>query len=185
MPSHDLNPLFRKAVVVGSILVVALVAGLVFLKLREMNDTGGAAQLANGTAPAGNSEGLAIDPAAGGLRLCNQTASRVSVAVGHKLGEVWTTEGWWNVGTENCETIVKGQLVSRFYYLYAVDYDQGGVWGGKAIMCTRDKEFTIEGIADCVARGYERTGFFEVDTGEQQSWTVKLTEPGIAGTGGR
>ena len=78
-----------------------------------------------------------------------------------------------------------GPLVSRFYYVYAVDYDQGGVWGGKAAMCTRDKMFTIHGIEDCVARGYERTGFFEVDTGEQKSWTVQLTEPGRStGTGG-
>ena len=32
-------------------------------------------------------------------------------------------------------------------------------------MCTRDKEFTSRGIGDCLARGYDRTGFFEVDTG--------------------
>jgi len=43
-------------------------------------------------------------------------------------------------------------------------------------MCTRDKEFTIRGIGDCLARGYDRTGFFEVDTGEQRAWTVQLTE---------
>ena len=43
-------------------------------------------------------------------------------------------------------------------------------------MCTRDKEFTIRGIEDCLARGYDRTGFFEVDTGEQRVWTVQLTE---------
>ena len=42
-------------------------------------------------------------------------------------------------------------------------------------MCTRDKEFTIKGIEDCLARGYDRSGFFEIDTGEQRSWTVQLT----------
>ena len=45
-------------------------------------------------------------------------------------------------------------------------------------MCTRDKEFTIRGTEDCLARGFDRTGFFEVDTGEQPSWTVQLTEAG-------
>ena len=75
--------------------------------------------------------------------------------------------------------------MSRFYYVYAIDYDQGGEWGGQAVMCTRDKMFTIEGIEDCVARGYERTGFFEVDTGEQSNWTVQLTEPTQPGVGGR
>ncbi len=43
-------------------------------------------------------------------------------------------------------------------------------------MCSRDKEFTIRGTENCLARGYDRTGFFEVDTGEQRSWTVQLTD---------
>jgi len=184
MPSHDPQPSFRKAVVFGSILCVALIAGVVFMILRQTNGTAEARLVVNGTAPAGTSGGLTGDPAAGGLRLCNKTASNIGVAVGYKLSDAWTTEGWWNVATDDCETLVKGELESRFYYIYAVDYDQGGVWGGKAIMCTRDKKFTIDGIVDCLARGYERTGFFEVDTGEQKSWTVQLTEPGIAGTGG-
>jgi hypothetical protein len=64
------------------------------------------------------------------------------------------------------------------YRIYAVDYDRGGEWSGQAFMCTRDKEFTIRGTGDCLARGFERTGFFEVDTGEQQTWTVQLTETG-------
>ena len=47
---------------------------------------------------------------------------------------------------------------------------------GSAYMCSREKEFTIRGTENCLARGYDRTGFFEVDTGEQRSWTVQLTE---------
>jgi hypothetical protein len=43
-------------------------------------------------------------------------------------------------------------------------------------MCSRDKEFTIRGTENCLARGFDRTGFYEVDTGEQRSWTVQLTE---------
>jgi hypothetical protein len=71
---------------------------------------------------------------------------------------------------------LRGALVARFYYIYAVDYDRGGEWSGQAYMCTRDKEFTIRGTDDCLARGFDRTGFFEVDTGEQPSWTVQLTD---------
>jgi uncharacterized membrane protein len=114
--------------------------------------------------------------AAADFRLCNNTGSRVGIAIGYKDSEGWTTEGWWNLAARSCETLVKGQLVARFYYVYAVDYDRGGEWSGKAFMCTRDKEFTIRGIEDCLARGYDRTGFFEVDTTEQRSWTVQLTE---------
>ena len=115
-------------------------------------------------------------PAAADFRLCNNTASRVGVAVGYKDADGWTTEGWWNLPARTCETVLKGNLVARYYYVYAIDYDRGGEWMGQAYMCTRDKEFTIRGIGDCLARGYDRTGFFEVDTGEQRAWTVQLTE---------
>jgi uncharacterized membrane protein len=110
------------------------------------------------------------------FRLCNRTDARIGVALGYKDGEHWTTEGWWNIPPGTCETLVRGQLIARYYYLYAQDYDQGGEWSGKAFLCTRDKEFTIQGIADCLARGYNRTGFFEVDTLDQKNWTVQLTE---------
>lgn len=95
------------------------------------------------------------------------------------------TEGWWNIEADACETLLAGTLSSRYYYVYAVDYDHRGVWGGRAFMCTRDKEFTIEGVSDCVARGFQKTGFFEVDTGKQAGWTVQLTEPTSRGVGGR
>ena len=119
---------------------------------------------------------LSVKPAAADFRLCNNTASRVGVAVGYKDADGWTTEGWWNLPARTCETVLKGNLVARYYYVYAIDYDRGGEWMGQAFMCTRDKEFTIRGIGDCLARGYDRTGFFEVDTGEQRAWTVQLTE---------
>jgi uncharacterized membrane protein len=115
-------------------------------------------------------------PAAADFRLCNNTAGRIGIAIGYKDADGWTTEGWWNLPARTCETILKGNLVARYYYVYAIDYDRGGEWMGQAFMCTRDKEFTIRGIGDCLARGYDRTGFFEVDTGEQRAWTVQLTE---------
>jgi uncharacterized membrane protein len=116
-------------------------------------------------------------PAFADFRLCNKTDSRVGISLGYKESETWSTEGWWNVGANSCETLLRGPLSARFYYVYAIDYDRGGEWNGKAYMCTRDKEFTIKGIEDCLARGFERSGFFEIDTGEQKSWTVQLTEP--------
>ena len=178
---------FRQAVVIASIAVVAIIGAVVFFLLQQVDgkDQAEARLLSGVTSTAGVSGGLTTDASARGLRLCNKTGSRVGVAIGYKENRQWITEGWWNVARDSCETLVAGPLVSRFYYIYAVDYDQGGVWGGKAAMCTRDKMFTINGIEDCVARGFERSGFFEVDTGEQKSWTVQLTEPGnsSAGTG--
>jgi len=128
------------------------------------------------------------------FRLCNNTSSRVGIALGYKDAEGWTTEGWWNISSRSCETLLKGTLVARFYYIYALDYDRGGEWSGQAFMCSRDKEFTIKGTDNCLARGFDRTGFFEVDTGDQRAWTVQLTDaneqpaqqrvPGLPGTVG-
>jgi uncharacterized membrane protein len=115
-------------------------------------------------------------PALADLRMCNTTGSRVGVAIGYRDAQGWTTEGWWNIAPRACETLLRGTLAARFYYVHAVDYDRGGEWTGKSVMCTRNKEFTIRGIEDCLARGYERAGFFEVDTGEQKSWTIQLTD---------
>ncbi|MET3890172.1 putative membrane protein [Bosea sp. OAE506] len=115
-------------------------------------------------------------PALADLRMCNTTSSRVGVAIGYRDAQGWTTEGWWNIAPRACETLLRGTLAARFYYVHAVDYDRGGEWTGKSVMCTRNKEFTIRGIEDCLARGYERAGFFEVDTGEQKSWTIQLTD---------
>lgn len=115
-------------------------------------------------------------PARADLRMCNTTSSRVGVAIGYRDAQGWTTEGWWNISPRGCETLLRGTLAARFYYVHAVDYDKGGEWTGKSVMCTRNKEFTIRGIEDCLARGYDRSGFFEVDTGEQKSWTIQLTD---------
>ena len=120
------------------------------------------------------------------FRVCNKTTSRVGIAIGYKAERDWTTEGWWTIESDNCATVLAGPLSSRYYYMYAVDYDQGGQWGGSsAYLCTQEKEFTIEGVTDCVARGFQRTGFYEVDTGSQESWTVQLTEPTSRGIGGQ
>ena len=120
------------------------------------------------------------------LRVCNKTTSRVGIAIGYKAARDWTTEGWWTVRADSCATLLAGPLAGRYYYMYAIDYDQGGEWGGDtAYFCTQEKEFTIEGVNDCVARGFQKTGFYEVDTGNQESWTIQLTEPTNRGVGGR
>lgn len=118
--------------------------------------------------------------AAADLRLCNMTTSRIGVAIGYRDPQGWASEGWWNLKPNACETLIKGPLTSRYYYVYAQDYDRGGEWTGQTPMCTRDKEFQIRGVEDCLARGFDRTRFFEVDTGEQKHWTVQLIDPAKA-----
>ena len=82
---------------------------------------------------------ISLGPALADFRLCNNTGSRVGVALGYKDAEGWITEGWWNVSARTCDTLLRGELVARYYYIYAVDYDRGGEWSGHAFMCSRDK----------------------------------------------
>lgn len=115
-------------------------------------------------------------PAQAELRICNQTANLVSVALGYRAERGWMSEGWWQTPPGDCRVLYQGDLQRRFYYLHAVDDIGGGAWDGEVFMCTRDETFTIFGVEDCLARGYERTGFFEVDTQNRTDWTLQLTE---------
>ena len=124
-------------------------------------------------------------PAWADLTLCNATSSRIGAAIGYQDRQGWVTEGWWTLGSQSCETLLKGQLPSRYLYVHAVDYDRGGEWIGENFMCTTGKSFTIRGVQNCEKRGYKRTGFYEVDTGKAEEWTIRLSDPEPASQDGQ
>jgi uncharacterized membrane protein len=115
------------------------------------------------------------------LRICNMTPSRIGLAVGHRDAQGWLTEGWFNLKANSCDVIIRGNLGQKYYYIHGVDYDRGGEWSGRSFMCTREREFSIRGFDNCLSRGYDRTGFLEIDTGEQKSWTIQLTDTNRSG----
>ncbi len=119
---------------------------------------------------------LAATPARADFRVCNATQNLVGVGIGYRAKAGWITEGWWHIEGSSCKTLIEGPLSSRFYYLYAEDAERGGRWDGPISMCVAEKEFKIAGVTDCVARGFQRAGFQEYDTGEQSSWMVQLTD---------
>jgi len=126
---------------------------------------------------------ISAAPALADFRVCNATQSLVGVAIGYRAKSGWVTEGWWHVEGSTCKTLIEGALSSRYYYLYAEDAERGGRWDGPVSMCVAEKEFKISGAVDCFARGFQRAGFQEYDTGEQASWMVQLTdEPATDGT---
>ena len=127
---------------------------------------------------------VSASPARADFRVCNATQTLVGVAIGYRAKTGWVTEGWWHVDPSTCKTLIEGTLSSRYYYLYAEDAERGGRWDGPINMCIAEKEFKISGVQDCFARGFQRAGFQEYDTGEQASWMVQLTdEPASAGGG--
>lgn len=126
---------------------------------------------------------VASSPALADFRVCNATQNLIGVSIGYRAKAGWVTEGWWHVEGSTCKTLIEGPLSSRYYYLYAEDAERGGRWDGPINMCVAEKEFKIAGVSDCVARGFQRAGFQEYDTGEQASWMVQLTDqPATGGT---
>ena len=124
---------------------------------------------------------LPATPALADLRVCNETRNAISVALGYRAERGWQSEGWWLAPPTQCATVFEGDLNtvnSSFFYIFAADDIGGGAWDGSAFMCTRDETFTIFGVEDCLARGYERTGFLEVDTNHRSDWMLQLTDGG-------
>ena len=105
-------------------------------------------------------------PASADLRMCNNTGNRVSVALAYTDGQGWVSEGWWNIKSNDCQTLLRGALGERI--LLRLRDGRARAANGKArhFMCTSDRTFKIEGRQDCYMRGYDRTGFFEIDTGK-------------------
>ncbi len=116
------------------------------------------------------------DTAKADFRVCNGTQNLVGVAIGYRAKEGWMTEGWWQVPATTCATLIEGELQSRYYYLYAEDAARGGRWTGDVNMCVAENEFKVTGVQDCFARGFQRMGFKEYDTGRQGSWMVQLSD---------
>ncbi|MEM9734877.1 MAG: DUF1036 domain-containing protein [Pseudomonadota bacterium] len=119
---------------------------------------------------------LTITEARADLKVCNDTKTLVGVAVGYRQQGTWISEGWWRVPEDTCVSVIKGDLNSRYYYIHAEDSKTGGRWQGPVFMCTSNKEFKIDGLKNCFSRGFERAGFFEVDTDAQKNWQIRLTE---------
>ena len=77
--------------------------------------------------------------------ICNDTKSRIGVAIGYKDDIGWGSEGWWNILPEQCEPLIEGALKSQYYYIYALDYDKGGEWSGTLYSAKKGVKVTIGG----------------------------------------
>ena len=118
---------------------------------------------------------LAAPRAEAALNVCNKGDTSTRVALGHFDGTHWSSQGWWMVTPKTCARLVSGPLQARYYYLYAAD-SAAGTWEGKTHFCIAPGEkFLIPGREDCTKRGFDRRGFFEVDTGNAPDWTQTLS----------
>jgi len=115
-------------------------------------------------------------PVQAGFKVCNKTPHDAKVALGRFDGAAWTSKGWWMIAPKTCQELLTTPLDARFYYLYATDGGSGS-WDGKSVFCVASADnFEIKGRADCEAHGYDRRGFFEIDTGEARDYTQMLSD---------
>ena len=176
--------MLRIVLIAGGVLfaIVVAVAVWMFIPKTPAPTTAQPAALVAQAPPEATGGGTAeAESDEGSLRICNQTANPVSIALGYRADRGWQSEGWWVAGPNECKTVYSGKLDARYYYIYAADDIGGGSWDGNNYMCTRDETFTIFGVEDCLARGYERTGFFEIDTQNRSNWMLQLTEGEVLG----
>lgn len=120
--------------------------------------------------------GLGAGPAMAGFKACNETAHPIALAVAHSTGREWISQGWWRIAPKSCTPIYNGALESRFYYLRGVHLEVGGGWVGDRSFCISRDSFKISGRDKCEERGYEKAGFFEVDTKDAADYTHTLTD---------
>lgn len=177
------NVHLRHLLAIAGVVATAIVASLVWALLPHQPQV----PLGSSAAQAQQAPPPVTEPETeeGEFRVCNETPNQVSIAFGYRAEKGWQSEGWWVADPTACVTIYHGDLDSRrYYYVYVADDVSGGSWDGDVYMCTRDETFTIFGVEDCLARGYERTGFFEVDTQNKSNWTLQLTEGDMLGSDG-
>jgi uncharacterized membrane protein len=175
----------RVLLAIGGLLLgaAAIFALWLFLPRSDVSPTPTNVAAAQTPAPAAQPQPIEADnQGEGSLRVCNKTTNPISIALGYRAERGWQSEGWWVAGPDECKTVYTGDLTARrYYYIYAADDIGGGSWDGNFFMCTRDESFTIFEEKNCLARGYERTGFFEVDTHNRSNWMIQLTDNQVLG----
>jgi len=110
------------------------------------------------------------------LEVCNESGASVSVAVGYKADEGWTSEGWWNVDEGACKVVISGDL-PRTHYYWRAESRSVGFDHESYMFCTEETEFTIIGDKDCDGRGYQRVGFNEIELDGATDFTLTLNAP--------
>lgn len=119
---------------------------------------------------------FSLAPAKAALTVCNKSEKTVKVAVGLFTGRDWSSRGWWSIAPKACASVVTGTLDARYYYLFGSDGGPGSWEGSHGFCVASNGKFDIAGRSACAARGFEREGFFEIDTGSLADYTQSLAD---------
>jgi uncharacterized membrane protein len=118
--------------------------------------------------------GALTGPAFAQFQVCNQTLDLANVAIGQAAGAGFETRGWWKIGPNQCATVIRKPIGSRYLYVFSTDIFGRELLSGTVPLCIAPDRFVIEGESDCAVRGFVEAHFIEVDTGETADWTLFL-----------
>ncbi|AGT11478.1 hypothetical protein JCM7686_pAMI6p148 (plasmid) [Paracoccus aminophilus JCM 7686] len=116
-------------------------------------------------------------PALAAFKLCNQSYDVLNIAIAQPgpeqaAADDFVTRGWWRVAPNQCATLVREPLKTRFLYVFATDVFGKEALSGAIPLCVGTRRFVIERQGDCLLRGFLDARFLEVDTTDQSDWTV-------------
>ena len=120
------------------------------------------------------------EPAQAQLQVCNRTNRIVDVAVGYGMDSGWRSQGWYEIGAQQCEIVLDESLVAGdYYYLYGSDRSDNWVWKGASSQnfCVHptDKFNYLIKTDRCGGKGSEWRSFFEIKA-DSSNYTFNLTE---------
>lgn len=117
--------------------------------------------------------------AASGLILCNEADGDISAAIGHRVGEIWQSRGWWRIHAGECGRLLGSRLESDNVFYYAERIASSGrraMTGGTDQFCLAPARFVAEDRTDCAERGYTVAAFRRVGTPENGGVRVSVSE---------
>ena len=131
-------------------------------------------------------ESYALERNAGsGLTVCNTADGDIAVAIGHRVGEIWQSRGWWRIHAGECARLLATRLESDNAYVYAERIASSGrrpMTGGSERFCLAPARFVAEGRTACAERGYGDAAFRRVPQPENGGVRVTLEESDFRGS---
>lgn len=119
-----------------------------------------------------------------GLTLCNDANTDIAVALGHRVGDIWQSRGWWRMHTGECARVLAARLETDSVFYYAQRINSGArasLQTGSEGFCVAPARFLAEGRENCGDRGYVDVNFRRIPEPEDGGIRVTIDDSDFEG----